>query len=376
MKTVIRKLHRVLGLSVGLWAAVTALTGSVLVFSDEIDRWLNPGLLRVEPRASVLDIDRALTRVQAQFPDEPVRGLRLPRAADKPLWVRIGGEPLRNVFVDPYTAEVLGVRAEHGGVMGFLWDLHVHLLAGEAGETVAGFLALVLIGMLISGVVLWWPGKRSSIPAFTVRWRTTSLLRMFDLHRVAGIVAAPLVLIVVVTGAMLVFHQVTTAWLVGSLGGPTLRPPPAVSVPADGKRQPLAQVIASADAALPDAYPTFVSIPPAPGAPVVVRQRFEANPHPNGRSFVAVDPYNAKVVQVHDWRNAGTGVRVSDYKYPLHIGEAFGMSGRILTLLVGLVPILLLCTGAFVWWRKRQVRAARRNAAAYQARASAEGVSQ
>lgn len=375
MKPILRKLHRVLGLSVGLWAALTALTGSVLVFSDEIDRALNPGLLQVEPQREALDVDQAIAAVLAQFPGETVRGLRLPQAADEPLLVRIGGEPLRNVYVDPYTADVLGVRSEHGGVMGFLWDFHVHLLAGETGETVAGVLALVLIGMLISGVVLWWPAKRSSVPAFKVRWTSNSLLRMFDLHRVAGVMAAPLVLIVVVTGAMLVFHQTTTAWLVGSLGGPARTPPAAVAVPGDGKRQSLAQMIANADAALPDAYPTFVSIPPEPGAPVVVRQRFEANPHPNGRSFVAVDPYTAKVVQVHDWRTAGTGVRVSDYKYPLHIGEAFGLPGRVLTLLIGLMPPLLLCTGVFVWWRKRRLRAVR-SVSAYRSGASAQGVSQ
>ena len=67
---------------------------------------------------------------------------------------------------------------------------------------------------------------------------------------------------------------------------------------------------------------------------------------------------------VHDWRDAGLGIRAADYKYPLHIGAAFGLPGRLLVLATGLAPALLLTTGAFVWWRKRQARRAGQRSAA------------
>jgi len=43
-------IHRWLGLNIGVWFALVGLTGSILVFEDEVDAFLNPGLL-VEHKA-------------------------------------------------------------------------------------------------------------------------------------------------------------------------------------------------------------------------------------------------------------------------------------------------------------------------------------
>lgn len=360
MKRQLRSLHRMLGLSVGLWAAATALTGSVLVFGDEIDTALNPHLLRVVPRDSPWDLDTSIAGVRARLPGEPLTRVWLPRTAEDALVLGLGAERITRVYVDPYTATVLGARDVHGGVIGFLWELHAHLLAGETGKTIAGVLSLLLIGITVTGFVLWWPGRRRLRRGFTVRWYGRSLPLAYDLHRVAGAVTALLLLTSAVTGAMLVFHRPTTGALIAGLGGPALALPQAVRVPDGRARLPLSRLLVSAAAALPGAAPVSMSIPVEDDKPVVVRQRFPDNPHPNGRSFVSVDPYTADVLHVHDWRRTGTGVRVSDYKYPLHIGTAFDLPGRILVLATGLVPVLLLVTGGFVWWRRRRLPGPRR----------------
>lgn len=360
MKGFLRKLHRWLGLSVGVWAAVTGVTGSLLVFDDELDAMLHPSLLTVAARPMDRDIDGAVASVQAEYPGEPVLAMRLPREPDEPLVLRIGAERITDVYVDPYTAEILGSRPEHGGFFGFLWDLHVHLLAGETGETVAGFLGLALIAMLISGLVLWWPSRRALARALSVNWKAGGRARMYDLHRVAGVLAMPLLLVVVVTGAMLVFHSVVTSALVAAFGGPPLAPPPAVRASAGRDMAPVSEWLRRADASLPEAQPVSITFPRDTETAAVVRQRFASNPHPNGRSFVAVDPYTGEVLSVHDWRAAGGGVRVSDYKYPLHIGDAFGLPGRILVLITGVTPLLLLFTGGYLWVRKRRRRRIRR----------------
>lgn len=367
MKRMLRKLHQVLGLSVGLWAVVAGLSGSVLVFSDTIDRGLNPQLLRVAPQALPPDVDAAVAKVQARFPDTPLQALRLPDAADAALVFRVGeDDAVFNVFVDPYTAEILGTRDQYGGAMGLLWDLHVHLLAGEPGETVAGVLALFLLGMVISGVVLWWPGRGRMASGFKLRWRAPLLPRLYNLHRVAGALTWPLLLVPAVTGIMLVFHGPITAALLATLGGPPLDLPkvlpkmlPGAETVAESSRAPLSQLLARADAALPGAHLVSVKFPQRADEPLLVRQRFAANSHPNGRSFVALHPGSGAVLKVHDWRAAGLGVRASDYKYPLHIGTAFGLPGRLLVLAIGLLPALLLGTGGYVWWRRRRAPATR-----------------
>lgn len=353
MKRFLRSLHRVLGLTVGLWAALTALTGSVLVFSDEIDAALNPHLMRVAPHEGARDLDAAVESVRARFASEGISSVVLPRAADAPLVARLGDGPDTEVFVNPYTAEILGSRPYLGGVMGFLWDLHVHLLAGEAGETVAGVLGLLLIAMVVTGLVLWWPRRGRVAAAFRLRRAGSAAAFHYDLHKLAGAVTAPLVLVLAVTGAMLVFHHVTSVFLLKTLGGPEMTLPQEIAQPPEGARMlPLSRLLAAA--VLSGARPVSVKLPGPDGGPVIVRQRFPTNTHPNGRTFVAVDPYTAERLHVHDWRRAGQGVRAADYKYPLHIGTAFGLPGRLLVLATGLVPALLFVTGGYVWWRRRR----------------------
>lgn len=356
VRPLLRKLHLVLGLTVGLWVAMTALTGSVLVFGDGIDRTLNRRLLSVEPQAGAVAMDTAVARVRATFTDRRLAAVQLPQALYEPLVFRVGDTPTTDVYVNPYSGEILGSRAQYGGAIGFLWDLHVHLLAGEAGETVAGLLALAFLVMLVTGILLWWPGRARLQEAFAIRWGRGGSRRMFDLHRVAGAIAAPWLLIAALTGSLLVFYSLATPLLVASLGGPARAPLPTVAAPPDASALPLSVLLAHAEQALPDARATRVTFPTMDSAVMVIRRRHDANSHPNGRSFVAVNAYTGEILQVHNWRRAGLGLRVADYEYPLHIGAAFGLPGRILALIAGLVPAVLLFTGSWLWWRKRKLR--------------------
>ena len=45
-----------------------------------------------------------------------------------------------------------------------------------------------------------------------------------------------------------------------------------------------------------------------------------------------------------------------DWLHPLHNGEAFGLAGRIIVLLCGMLPLLALVTGFTRWRHKRGIR--------------------
>ena len=63
------------------------------------------------------------------------------------------------------------------------------------------------------------------------------------------------------------------------------------------------------------------------------------------------------ILAVRDTRQDPAGERFMDWMHPLHNGEAFGLVGRVLACVGGLLPVLLLVTG---WLRWRHKRAARR----------------
>lgn len=356
----LRRLHRLLGMSLGIWFAISALTGSILVFGHNIEAWLYPQLWRVQTSGSP-EVDKALAAVREQFPTAELVRLYMPQSDNESMRVHIISDQLIEVFVDPYSAKLLGSRGETSGLVGWLRTLHVNLFGGETGELVVGVAAITVTSLLVCGLLLAFR-SHSYRSAVSIKHETRArAAHWFRLHRMLGIVTIPVVLISVITGIMLVFHQATEKLFLTVLGGPHKLPQPQVVVPIDTSPMPVAQQLASAQSALPEARLVTYSFPLAPNAPAMVRLAFAENPHPNGRSFVAIDPYTSRVLQVHDWRLAGLGIRAADYKYPLHTGVAFGLPGQILILSVGFVPLVLCVSGCYQWWYKRRMRAARRD---------------
>jgi uncharacterized iron-regulated membrane protein len=70
-------------------------------------------------------------------------------------------------------------------------------------------------------------------------------------------------------------------------------------------------------------------------------------------SYVKIDQYSGKVLDMQDSRVAKLGDRILNSFTPLHYGTFGGVSTRILYIFVGLAPTVLLVTG-FVMWRYRR----------------------
>src|SRR5262245_49426041 len=73
-------IHRWLGLGLGTWFALVGLTGSLLVYEDALDAWLNPALLRDEARGPRLPSGAIVERALDEFPDGRVERVRPPAA--------------------------------------------------------------------------------------------------------------------------------------------------------------------------------------------------------------------------------------------------------------------------------------------------------
>jgi uncharacterized iron-regulated membrane protein len=88
-----------------------------------------------------------------------------------------------------------------------LINLHENFRAGPTGRTVNGCGALAVLLMALSGLVLWWPGiarwKRSLHLVRNVGWRRT----VWDLHSMVGIWSAGFILIFALSGLYLCFYE-------------------------------------------------------------------------------------------------------------------------------------------------------------------------
>lgn len=356
-RRLVRKLHLWLGLSLGLLFVLLGLTGSVLVFYPEIDALLNPEV-RVEGPVAP-DLDRALATVRAAYPAKPGPWRFEVTGAGGAIPARFYNPPERAgadfapmlVWISPDGSQVLRRTYWGDTAMTFLYDLHYRLLIGKTGAVVLGYAGIALFVLILSGLWAWWP-RGSWRKALRYKGDAGPSRRWRDQHKLGGLWGLPFLLILTVTGVMLELPEESDAVL-GALVAPVEVMPHPASSAWEGKPVRVAEAVAVAQAALPQARIAWVEVPgPGEGA---FRIRMQAPGDPSDRfphSFVWVDQYKGTLLAVSDARQANASGVINAWLHALHDGSFGGLVTRILTALAGLIPLLLFVTG-FRRWRLR-----------------------
>lgn len=352
----INRIHLYLGIGAAIPLILLSLTGALLVFEQEIDRFLNQELWYVTPQGQRLPYQQLLDRVQSVYPEERITFIRFPQRDD--LACAFLGHEKRMIHVDPYRGEILGDRYYKSTLMGFFHEFHVSFWMGEVGSYIGGVAALVLIASLITGLVLWWPRGANKGKVFLIKWRAPWRRINFDLHRVCGFYLAPVVFIIALTGAVFTFHWIAVPfiyWVTSStpiLHGATVEPVEGAS------RISIDQAVQAAGDHVPNSVATGLAMPQGPGEAIRVHRRLPWQPYESGRTYIWVNPYTGKVVHERSPRNRSVGEHITSWNLHLHLGFWGGVWGygaalttRILWLIASLMPTLLAVTGIIQWWK-------------------------
>ena len=344
--------HSWLGLVAGLGLIVIGLTGSLLVFHDDIEALLNPGLVTVTPAsAGRLSASELLVSAQRQLSGHEVAGwlyqLDEPGQADL-LYVRKHGSPEWLVATaNPYTGELLASpRLGTETFTGWLLDLHYQLLADHAGAFIAGLLALGLFLLGLTGIYLYRDFWKNF---FTFRWGRSRRILFSDIHKFVGITSVAFNLILGFTGAYWNLTHIIGHWIQGEDDEK-----PATAVRLYAEPLDLDALIADTARRIPGYRTRFVSLPSEQGWPITFYGQapghFLTGPY---GSTVSYDPQTHAFKEAHDIRQAGLWARIADTFTPLHYGTFGGLPVKILWCLGGLTPGILAITG-FIMWRLRR----------------------
>ena len=380
-------MHRWASLLAGALLVVLGLSGSLLVWQAELDAALNPGWFRPLPACSAIEpaglpttatpVARVLQVLQQQAPGRQPNIVVAPHesGAAWQVWEKRDAHGLRREhFIDMACGQYLGARdrglvrwdAQH--LVPTVYELHRYFWSGETGATVAGTGGLVLLGLGLTGLVLAWPRQALRWAAWRrtlgIQWQAAPARRWYDVHRAVGFWLAPLLVLLSLTGAALVFGDTTRAWVGAVLplqAQPRLQPrmqqSGATPAPADSSRTAGAlspdELVALASAQFPQAQWSRLTLPTGRGA-AEVRLLQPGEPRADtGNTRVRISP-GGEVLLRYDPQNAPAGNVLLNWLFPLHSAEAFGLAARVLWSLFGLVPTLLLATGLWLWWRRRR----------------------
>lgn len=356
--------HLYLGLGAGVIVAIVGLTGSILVFRDEIDQALNPALLRVEPRGLKLSFDRIVPLIKAQRPALKFQYLYDEQGLPDTPYQLYETKTRSQVYVDPYSGRILGERNYESSFIGFTLRLHRTLLIPAAGRYLVGLSALTLLILTISGLRLWIPKKWKQLRAgLTVNFRAGFKRQNYDWHNVLGLYSAPVVSLLSLTGFCITFSAaVIPVLFLLSFQSPKslsnlLNPKSAWQKGA--KPVPLSEVLATGLQAVPGSTVRGLFIPDTVTGAYRIDLSSPGKPKSGERDLVIVDQFTGKILFNTRTELPNIGRAYLSWLTPVHYGTFGGRPTQVLALIGSFMPFVLCVTGFIIWyprWKKSDRR--------------------
>jgi uncharacterized iron-regulated membrane protein len=363
-------IHKWSSLVCTVFMLLLCLTGLPLIFHHEIGHLLgteveSPEMPAGTPRAS---LDRVIAAAHALHPERVVQFVSQPEDDDGLWFVTLTPTPaptddFKSVAVDARTAAVLAQPKFDEGFMYVMFKLHVDLFAGLAGKLFLGFMGLLLLVAIVSGVVLYAPFMRK-LEFGTVRRERRPRLKWLDLHNLLGIVTLVWAFTVGATGMINTWADLIIKYWqhdqLSTLLAPYQGQPP---VPV-AERGPLQKTLEVALERAPGMKTAFIAFPGTAFS----------SPHHNTVFLRGEEPLTARLLQpvLVDARTGAitaspelpwylTALLVSQ---PLHFGDYGGMPMQILWALLDIATIIVLGSGLYLWLKRPQPQRLAEEAAA------------
>jgi uncharacterized iron-regulated membrane protein len=351
MKSKLRVLHRWLSLSVAVFWVSQALTGVFLVFHWEIGDALVAGPARP------LDLghfDATLRRLVDQKPGRTISSV----------WATAGRAGRYDVTVDEPSGDSISVRMDgqgeilnerpadgwaDGGWVEKIVSFHQTLLAGDVGHRIVGVSGILLLTNIVLALKLAWPARG--------QWRRALLppparaipAKLYGWHRALGLAIAPLALVTVACGTLLVFEDPVGEFI----GAETPAPVQAENFDGTAAVGPGA-AIATALARYPNSQLAGVKFPEAdsPWYRIRVLQPDETR-RVFGTTTILVGASTGRVLGDFDALTAPHARKFMEKLYPIHTGEIGGLVGRIMIIVIGVWLLTMITLGVSLWATRR-----------------------
>jgi uncharacterized iron-regulated membrane protein len=368
MRKVVVYLHRWVGLAVLLFIGVAAVTGTVLSFDKELDRWLNDDWYYVNPQTARLPMDQLVPRAEAFMPGSRVTFVRMDADPARAYHFFLKSRPVageekgltHNVFVDPYTGVILGGR-ESGAfgvdkrhIIPMLVKLHYTWYMGDFGKWLIGIAAVLWLIDHFGAVYLSFPNLKSWKKSFQFRWAAGGHKLNFDMHRSGSMWILP-VLIALALSSVYLNLNTQFKWVVNKFS-------PLTTVECACHVDPNAKWLADtaswdgaiklAQATKPELAVAAMTFMPDTRKFIVSMKGPEDLTKEVGMTKVYVNAITGELMHVHDRHAETAGDTFNAWQLPLHNGRVFGLFGQIIILLSGIV-ITLICVTAFLIYAKK-----------------------
>jgi uncharacterized iron-regulated membrane protein len=348
-------IHKWTALLTGLFILFLSITGAIAVFREEIDRALTPAKV-VTPGSTRLPLERALLAATAAFPGSTVQMMTISHDPTSALVLRVrDGRQFREVFVNPYTAQVTGSRAGET-VHNVIRQLHARFyVGGVTGRILVGFFGLTLLVSCLTGLLVYarfLKGRRF----WTIR-RGRLQLAISDWHKLIGITTLLFNIAIAFTGAVLGLELLANR--VSRRLATSIHPAPSAVARAEKPGELVGMIsvdsaIAQAERAARGVTFTTIILPVKDRAHWNLYGDSRGGRSAEGGSWAIVDTYTGRVIETFNDGDATGLTRGYLWMEPIHFGNFAGTGVKILWLLLGLASGGLSVLGYVLWVMKQR----------------------
>lgn len=364
-------LHQHLGLWAGALFILLGATGSLITFYPEIDSCLNPNTKPATTRVGEISVQKVYEVLRKEYPYRTGSWrIELPMGAHSAIAARYY-TPVETahkkfapimVTMDPMSYQITSSRYWGRYLATWLYDLHYTLLSDELGHNAVGLIGILMLISILLGFWLWLPkwGRitRNMIPVI----RSQRIKRVYDLHVISGVYGGLLISIIALTGVVLTYphasKQAASALIEFDHPMPTAR-----NLLIKGQSQAnLDLLIDRSRSVFPRSEVRWVETSGEDGREVTLRLSNGNEPSRRfPQSYLKFHPASGELLYQRNYHQLPAGDRLWAWVHPLHNGEAFGLFGRAITAMLGLLPLALVGTGIVRYLHKVKARALARS---------------
>jgi uncharacterized iron-regulated membrane protein len=343
-------IHSIAGLFAGIFILLLSISGTVLIFKDDLDDFQKPSA-QWEDKA-VLPVDRCYAILKTTWPNAEISNCLLPQKNNLFSFFVYdtafnSGKSVQEIFIHSYTGKILGTRGGSDDVrhnfMSWLSKFHNSFHAGKTGEWMLGVFAIVFVLSLISGIIIY---SKSVVAVLSFK---RSVYTKNNLHQLIGVYALLFNLMVGISGYWMQRYVFKKDFYTVSTWVKTLKPSPEPTFSFD-----------TALTTIKKQYPNFT--------PYVIyfAQNTKGKTAVYGSNSTNSFIHSKKLADVISLDSSGTVAKTrfvnentsSDYydivNSQLHMGRYGGWLIKLLYGLLGITSALLSITGFSLWLKKKK----------------------
>jgi len=336
------QVHKWSGLLAGLFILLMGLTGSILVFHEELEA-LEYSKEWTTPNNQAVSIDRALKTVIEKFPGWDIRLQRFSSRPTNTLIFQLRRPDARLIiFVHPSQGNIIKVMDQKDSKVYWVLKLHYSLHSGIIGEFLILLVGLIFVLSLVTGLIVY---RKALLDILTFRTRFLKKRKrsfVSSLHRYVGVWALVFNLLIVLTGTVISF-EIVNSGLKNKSSITSLPSTPKIDISVD-------LILKKLHVKQPNFNPSYIRFPTLSGNPIIIVGKVtnEAIIYSKFYNTVNVNPVSGEMSALQITRSLSSLVR------GIHFVDYGNLWIKFFFCLVGISGPVLSISGYLLWkWKKK-----------------------